>query len=148
MSIYHQPRWESRVNELLTVVEVINDPDDASPRGQFEKVLDAFLTGKVQARHRDEIMNAKPWHDKEGDKVYFRSEDLFIYLEARRFRFHSQHQIWSWLRGRVLTDKNRIDDELRDCPWCGAFTQSEIINGEICCGACKRQIDKAQSTDK
>ena len=34
----------------------------------------------------------------EEEKVYFRSEDLFIYLEARRFRFHSQHQIWSWLR--------------------------------------------------
>jgi len=97
-SIMPQPRWESRINELLTVVEVINDPDDASPRGQFEKVLDSFLTGKVQARHRDEIMNAKPWHDPEAEKVYFRSEDLFIYLEARRFRFHSQHQIWSWLR--------------------------------------------------
>jgi hypothetical protein len=93
-----QPRWESRINELLDVVEVINDPDDASPQGQFEKVLDAFLTGKVQARHRDEIMNAKPWHSEDKNKVYFRSEDLFIYLEARRFRFHSQHQIWSWLR--------------------------------------------------
>ena len=91
-------RWEARINELLGVVEVINDPDDASPQGQFEKVLDAFLTGKVQARHRDEIMNGKPWHDKEEDKVFFRSEDLFIYLEARRFRFQSQHQIWSWLR--------------------------------------------------
>jgi hypothetical protein len=79
-------------------VEVINDPDDASPRGQFEKVLDAFLTGKVQARHKDELMNAKPWHNQEESKVYFRSEDLFIYLEARRYRFHSQHQIWSWLR--------------------------------------------------
>lgn len=93
-----QQRWEGRINELLNVVEVINDPDDASPRGQFEKVLDAFLTGKVQARHKDEIMNAKPWHDKDENKVYFRSEDLFIYLEARRYRFHSQHQIWSWLR--------------------------------------------------
>jgi hypothetical protein len=97
-SVMPQQLWEARINELLNAVEVINDPDDASPQGQFEKVLDAFLTGKVQARHRDEIMNAKPWHDKDVDKVFFRSEDLFIYLEARRFRFHSQHQIWSWLR--------------------------------------------------
>jgi hypothetical protein len=97
-SIMPQQRWEARINELLSVVEVINDPDDASPQGQFEKMLDAFLTGKVQARHKDEIMNAKPWHDEEAEKVFFRSEDLFIYLEARRFRFHSQHQIWSWLR--------------------------------------------------
>jgi hypothetical protein len=97
-SVMPQQRWEARINELLNAVEVINDPDDASPQGQFEKVLDSFLTGKVQARHRDEIMNAKPWHDTELDKVFFRSEDLFIYLEARRFRFHSQHQIWSWLR--------------------------------------------------
>ena len=68
-SIMPQPRGESRINELLTVVEVINDPDDASPRGQFEKVLDSFLIGKVQAMHRDEIMNANPWHDPEQEKV-------------------------------------------------------------------------------
>ena len=91
-------RWEQRINELLNSVEVVVDPDDASPQGQFEKMLDSFLTGKVQARHRDEIMNAKPWHDSDEGKVYFRSEDLFIYLDARRFRYPSQHQIWSWLR--------------------------------------------------
>ena len=91
-------RWEQRINELLNSVEVVVDPDDASPQGQFEKMLDSFLTGKVQARHRDEIMNAKPWHDSDEGKVYFRSEDLFIYLDARRFRYPSQHQVWSWLR--------------------------------------------------
>jgi hypothetical protein len=91
-------KWEKRINELLQSVEVIVDPDDASPQGQFEKALDAFLTGKVQARQKDEIMNAKPWHSKDEQKVYFRSEDLFIYLEARRYRYTSQHQIWSWLR--------------------------------------------------
>ena len=72
--------------------------NDASPQGQFEKILDSFLTGKVQARHRDEIMNAKPWHDSDEKMVYFRSEDLFIFLESRRFRYPSQHQVWSWLR--------------------------------------------------
>ena len=92
------PKWEQAINNLLESVEVIQDPDDASPQGQFEKMLDSFLTGKVQARHRDEIMNGKPWNDTDEGKVFFRSEDLFIYLEARRFRYHSQHQVWSWLR--------------------------------------------------
>ena len=92
------PKWEKRINQLLENVEVIVDPDDASPQGQFEKMLDCFLTGKVQARQKDEIMNGKPWHDPDEAKVYFRSEDLFIYLEARRFRYTTQHQIWSWLR--------------------------------------------------
>ena len=91
-------KWEQRINELVSSVEVVVDPDDASPQGQFEKMLDSFLTGKVQARHKDEIMNAKPWHDSDEGKVYFRSEDLFIYLDSRRFRYPSQHQIWSWLR--------------------------------------------------
>ena len=74
-------KWEQRINELLSSVEVVVDPDDASPQGQFEKMLDSFLTGKVQARHKDEIMNAKPWHDSDEGKVYFRSEDLLIYLD-------------------------------------------------------------------
>ena len=91
-------KWEQRINESLSTVEVIQDPDDASPQGQFEKVLDSFLTGKVQARHKDEIMNGKPWNDIDSEKVFFRSEDLFIYLESRRFRYPSQHQVWSWLR--------------------------------------------------
>jgi hypothetical protein len=91
-------KWEKRINELLQNVEVIVDPDDASPQGQFEKMLDSFLTGKVQARHKDEIMNAKPYHDPDEKKVYFRSEDLFVYLEAKRFRYPNQHQVWSWLR--------------------------------------------------
>ena len=91
-------KWEARVNELLTTVEVVVDPDDASPQGQFEKILDSFLTGKVQARQKDEIMNGKPWHDADEKRVYFRSEDLFIFLDARRFRYPSQHQVWSWLR--------------------------------------------------
>ena len=42
-------KWEQRINELLSSVEVVVDPDDASPQGQFEKMLDSFLTGKVQA---------------------------------------------------------------------------------------------------
>ena len=92
------PKWEQAINSLLESVEIIQDPDDASPQGQFEKMLDSFLTGKVQARHRDEIMNGKPWNDTDEGKVFFRSEDLFIYLEARRFRYQSQHQVWSWLR--------------------------------------------------
>jgi|TARA_R110001592_G_scaffold250645_1_gene513231 hypothetical protein len=91
-------RWEQRINELLSTVEVVQDPDDASPQGQFEKILDLFVTGKVQARQKDEIMNGKPWHSSDEGKVYFRSEDLFIFLEARRFRYPSQHQVWSWLR--------------------------------------------------
>ena len=28
-------KMETRVSELLTTVEVIQDPDDASPQGQF-----------------------------------------------------------------------------------------------------------------
>ena len=91
-------RWEQRINELLEVVEIVNDPDDASPKGQFERFLDSFLTGKVQARHKDEIMNGKPWNDIESRRAYFRSEDLFIYLETRRYKYANQHQIWSWLR--------------------------------------------------
>jgi len=91
-------RWEHRINELLEVVEIVQDPDDASPKGQFERFLDSFLTGKVQARHRDEIMNGKPYHDTETKRVFFRSEDLFIYLETRRYKYSNQHQIWSWLR--------------------------------------------------
>ena len=56
-------------------------------------------------------MNGKPWHDSDENKVYFRSEDLFIFLESRRFRYPSQDQVWSWLRtleGDRKTFSNKI----------------------------------------
>ena len=30
-------KWEQAINNLLGSVEIIQDPDDASPQGQFEK---------------------------------------------------------------------------------------------------------------
>ena len=73
-------KWETRVNELLTTVEVIQDPDDASPQGQFEKILDSFLTGKVKPDKR-----MRSWMVSRGmalmrTKFILDLEDLFIFL--------------------------------------------------------------------
>lgn len=86
----------AKINALLENVETIIDPEEASEFGLFKLHLDRFLTGRVQARNSDELMSGKPWHD-EG-KVFFRSDDLFSYLETRRFKVTSPHAIWSWLR--------------------------------------------------
>ena len=88
--------WLVRLKELMESCSTIDDPDDASTQGQFENLLDGFFTNSRPARNRDEIIKGNSY--TEEGRVYFRSEDLFNYLNVRRFG-HTPHQVWTWLKG-------------------------------------------------
>jgi hypothetical protein len=88
-------KWHAKLKELLTSVEVIEDPEDASRRGQFEKLLESFLTTTRPARNKDEIIKGNCFLEK--GLIHFRSEDLFTYLTIRRF-IHNTHEVWGWIR--------------------------------------------------
>lgn len=87
--------WLIRLKELMTTCDEIIDPEDASKQGQFEKLLDNFFSASRPARNRDELIKGNSYTD--GGRIYFRSEDLFNYLNVRRFN-HNTHEIWQWLK--------------------------------------------------
>jgi hypothetical protein len=100
-----ETRWMVSINELLDEAIVHEMAEDAGPEGHLWIHLENFLTGKVQARTKEELLLGKPWRDLEntegkGDLIYFRSPDLMKYLDAQRFKQFKERQIYAILRRR------------------------------------------------
>lgn len=89
-------RWLKQLNELLPTADVTPLPEDASPLGQLWEYIEMFLTQQVMATEREKIVMGQPY--KEGDTVYFRSVDLFKYLDGRRVQYKSQQFVWEFMR--------------------------------------------------
>lgn len=94
-----QEDWLDAVAKLLANVEVVEAPEDASTEGQFENLLDAFMTRGALARNRDELIKGNCWLNPEDQRIVFRSEDLFAHLQASRFSA-DPHTVWSWVKAR------------------------------------------------
>ena len=96
-------RWMIAMNNILDEAENIDLADDAGPEGQLWIHLENFLTGKAQARSKEELLLGKPWNDVEneernGVRMYFRSQDFLKYLDTQRFKHFKERQIYSILR--------------------------------------------------
>lgn len=91
-------RWLKFLNELLPTADLVPLPEDASPLGQLWEYIEMFLTQQVMAQDKDQVMMGQPY--REGDTVYFRSVDLFKYLDSRRIQYKSQQFVWDFLRRR------------------------------------------------
>ena len=89
-------KWKQLINSLLREVREIEAPDDAGVVGQFFYHLEQFCTNRAPANDIDEILLGKPWH--EDGRTYFRSADLFKYLDQQRFRDIKGNQIYAVLK--------------------------------------------------
>lgn len=91
-------RWLKFLGKFLPTADVVPLPEDASPTGQLWEYITMFLTQSVIATEREKIQLGVPY--REGDKMYFRSIDLFKFLDARRLPYKSPQQVWEVLRQR------------------------------------------------
>jgi hypothetical protein len=89
-------KWKQLINSLLREVREIEAPDDAGAVGQFLYQLEQFCTNRSPANSMDEMLLGKPWH--EHGRTYFRSADLFKYLEQQRFRDVKGSQVYAVLQ--------------------------------------------------
>lgn len=90
--------WNQMIQALLAEVVVIEAPADASPQGQFEDMVERFCTGKAQAKHLDEILLGKPFHDQENKRILFRLVDLLQFLDKQKFKDYKLNQVSAGLR--------------------------------------------------
>lgn len=91
-------KWRAYLNELIARADVVPIPDDATPSGQVWAHIEAFCTQTVQALRKEELWQGKIYI--EGGRVYFRSRDVFFYLDSKRMRYQSQMWVWNILRER------------------------------------------------
>ena len=88
--------WTKLINHLLENLTVVEAPVDASPIGQLFEHLERFVSGRVQAKNRDELLLGKPWSDEE--RSYFRVGDFMAYLDRMHFRDYRVHQVTAILK--------------------------------------------------
>lgn len=98
----HMPpaKWLKVVHEMLTTVDVVPLPEDASPTGQLWEHIIAFLTQQVMATEREKVTLGQPYRCVKCNKVYFRSVDLFGYLDSKRVPYKTPQMVWELLRKR------------------------------------------------
>lgn len=94
----HMPpaRWLRQLNELVQSADITPMPEDASPTGQLWERIEMFLQQGVNAMSKEEVLTGKVY--REDGKAYFRSVDLFAYLDARRIKYRNEQMVWQLLR--------------------------------------------------
>ena len=98
-------KWQKFVNTMLKDRREVEAPADAGPRGQFKHHLEQFCLTRAPANSLDELLLGKPWHDQDG-RTYFRSADLFKYLEQQRYRDLTTAQVYAFLKEHNEVDKH------------------------------------------
>jgi len=82
--VMSKEQWQMTIQELMSEVEVLAVPKDASLKGLLFEHLEKFCTSNVQARDKEEILRGKAWTDE--DYHWFRLSDFYSYLERIRFK--------------------------------------------------------------
>lgn len=94
--------WHAMIQTLLENVNVIEAPEDSSPRGLLLEHIEKFCTQRAQAKSRDEILLGKPFY--ESGFHYFRMIDLLAYLDRNKFKEFRQNHISNILKTELMAE--------------------------------------------
>lgn len=94
--------WLNKIENLLSNSTVVYEPVQASRKGQFFELLDSFLTEGVVGREKEDLLRHNAYSD--GNKIYFRSFNLFTFLKNKRFKY-TEHEIWTWIKEKDAENK-------------------------------------------
>jgi hypothetical protein len=92
-----QQEWLNKVEQLLTNCVIVEDPEDASKKGQFRELFDSFLTGGVLGEDKRNLLSDSIYLDKNKNLIYFKSQNLFTYLKNKKF-VYTEQEVWHWLK--------------------------------------------------
>jgi hypothetical protein len=92
------------MNEILAEAEPFELPPDAGPEGQLLLHLEAFCTGKAQARDKNELLLGRPWTDEERI-TWFRSRDFLKYCDQQHFRNYREKEMFAVFRRNGGTNR-------------------------------------------
>lgn len=106
------------VSEAMSIVVAIDAPDDIGIRGQFQELLDDFLTNRHRGRAMEDILTGRPWEDEEMRRHWFQLRYLQEFLERNNFKHYTRGQIATRLKnlGGGSCQKN-VKGNTRNCWW-------------------------------
>lgn len=89
--------WLDVVHDMMENCTVIDDPEDASKRGQFLGLLDSFFERNALGETKDDFLKMGTFFDEKKGVVYFKSMELFKFLKNMGF-YYVEHEVWNWVR--------------------------------------------------
>lgn len=98
---YPRQSWTNTISKITEEATKIEVPKESGVKGEFEELLEQFLTDRYRAKSRDEILSGKPWLDEDNGRVYFRLQDLTRSMERVRFKTPSGTATRSWTTARL-----------------------------------------------
>lgn len=100
----HMPpaRWLKFLGTLLPQATIVPLPSDASPTGQLWESIEGFCAQRNKASAREEMLLGGKTYLEKG-RIYFRSADLFAYLDQRRIQYKSPQWVWKVLKDHEAT---------------------------------------------
>lgn len=90
-----QDSWENVLNDLMKNAIVLEPPPEANVNGQFWELVEDFCTDRAMAKAWDEILQGKPFYEKNENRYYFRLRDLDAFLKRQNFKHYNRTQITS-----------------------------------------------------
>ena len=93
-----QETWFTLIGNAMREAVRIEVSEDIGQTGQFEEILDEFLTNRHKGENKEDLLVGRPWEDQEANRHYFRVRDLQRFLESAGFKIYNRPQIASRLR--------------------------------------------------
>lgn len=88
--------YDDILRKLISQSTQILAPEDAGTRGQFNMLVEMFLSRSRSAEEREDILQGLPFAEK--GRIFFRSADLLSFLERKKFHKYSTAEVYSQLR--------------------------------------------------
>lgn len=112
-----QPKWLGMIDKLIKNCTFIIDPEDASREGQFKALLKSYLSGGSLGDKPEHLKQDRPYFDRIGKVIWFKSTWLFVFLNSKRF-FHTNAEVWGWLKETGGSSSTlRINAKITEHAW-------------------------------
>jgi hypothetical protein len=118
--------WTEILARLFEAVNVVGVPKNASARGILLDLFEEFVTSRVQAKSKEELLLGKPLTT--DGATYFRLKDLMKFLERQRFTAMSFNDIVATRKDThdLVEHRFRIGDKILACLKVKALIKYEI----------------------
>lgn len=101
--------WQKLVNGMMENVNVVEGDKAVDPRVLCMECLEMYLSDDMLGMsQQQELLQGRPYVDREKGFVYFRLQDFMRFLEVRRFQDLKRNQLGSLLK------ENEIKEEIMD----------------------------------
>jgi hypothetical protein len=90
--------WAAILREARGRLDVRQAAEDTTRAGTFRRHLESFLTNKVAARRREDILRGQPWQDEDKQRYEFRMEDLYDFLIMMKMRDATLYDCAQWMK--------------------------------------------------